>query len=192
MSNEDVPRQGLKKVVLKVGDLADSKVDAIVNAGNTWLRLGSGVSGAIGKKGGASIQQELDRLRGLRLESSIPQGEVVLTPGGSLHARHVIHAAVLGPNPVTDEVIVACLHSSVQCAERLECRSMAFPAIGTGSGMFPIDRCASLMADVLPLLLENSVCLAGIMIVLYKAEDLGVFESVFQEKQMRYRVLGRA
>lgn len=52
-----------KNIVLKMGDITDSVVDAIVNAGNTWLKLGSGVSGAINQKGGLRIQQELDAIR---------------------------------------------------------------------------------------------------------------------------------
>ena len=71
------------------GDITDLEVDAIVNPANEELQLGSGVAGAIREKGGPSIQEECDRI------GSTPVGSAVLTNGGDLLAKHVIHA--VGP-----------------------------------------------------------------------------------------------
>ena len=66
-----------KTIFLKLGDLTDSRVDAIVNAGNTWLKLGGGVSGAIRENGGSSIQEELDRIKNQNPDGRIAQMPLV-------------------------------------------------------------------------------------------------------------------
>ncbi|MGH7891281.1 MAG: macro domain-containing protein, partial [Thermodesulfobacteriota bacterium] len=76
-----------RRIVVVLGDITDMEVDAIVNAANTDLVLGSGVAGSIRRKGGPSVQAECDRL------GPIPLGEAAITGGGALHARYVNHAA---------------------------------------------------------------------------------------------------
>ena len=75
------------RIVLLEGDITEQAVDAIVNAANSQLRLGSGVAGAIREKGGPSIQAECDRI------GPIAVGAAALTGAGELAARYVIHAA---------------------------------------------------------------------------------------------------
>src|SRR5580658_2749219 len=80
-------KQWWAKITMRQGDLTDAEVDAIVNAANNDLMLGAGVAGAIRRKGGPAIQQECDRIGPIAL------GEAVVTTGGNLKAKFVIHAA---------------------------------------------------------------------------------------------------
>src|SRR5262245_22565116 len=87
----------MMRIRIEEGDLSEAQVDAIVNAANTQLVLGSGVAGAIRARGGPSIQAECDQIGPIAL------GEVALTGAGSLAARHVIHAAAMEPGGAVSE-----------------------------------------------------------------------------------------
>ncbi len=128
------------KIIIRQGDLTDSDADAIVNAANNELMLGGGVAGAIRRKGGPSIQAECDKI------GPIPLGEAVVTGGGNLRARHVIHAASMRLGEATTEQnLRASTRNSLARARELKLRSIAFPAIGTGIAGFPLKRCAEVM-----------------------------------------------
>lgn len=125
---------------LTEGDITDLDVDAIVNAANQYLQLGSGVAGAIRTRGGPSIQQECDQI------GRCPVGGAVITGGGNLKARHVIHA--VGPHGGdvdADEKIVSVTRASLALADEQHLCSIAFPAISTGVFGYPIDKCARFM-----------------------------------------------
>ena len=134
----------LSEVKIKVlqGDITESEVDAIVNAANNHLWMGAGVAGAIKVKGGKEIEEEAMK------KGPVPVGEAVVTSGGKLKAKYVIHAAVMGQNLTTnEEYIKNATRNSLKRAEELKIKSIAFPAFGTGVGGFPTDRCAQLMLD---------------------------------------------
>ena len=121
-------------------DLTEMAVDAIVNAANSALLLGGGVAGAILRKGGASIQAECDKLGGT------PVGTAVLTSGGKLKAKYIIHA--VGPmlgEAEEDSKLRNATRNSLQLADRHQLASIAFPALSTGIFGFPMERCAHLM-----------------------------------------------
>jgi O-acetyl-ADP-ribose deacetylase (regulator of RNase III) len=131
------------KVKILKGDITDMDVDAVVNAANTDLLLGSGVAGAIRKKGGDSIQRECNRI------GSISLGESVVTGAGNLRSRFVIHAAGMHiGGSVTEESLRAATKNSLLRANEKGIKTIAFPAIGTGIGGFPVSRCAEAMIDV--------------------------------------------
>lgn len=110
-------------------DITQLSLDAIVNAANNHLWMRAGVAGAIKRKGGASIEEEAIT------KGPIPVGEAVVTGAGSLKARYVIHAAVMGQDLVTDEEKVrAATRNALRRAEELCLKSVAFPALGTGVG----------------------------------------------------------
>jgi O-acetyl-ADP-ribose deacetylase (regulator of RNase III) len=122
------------------GDITEQDVDAIVNAANQHLQLGSGVAGAIRRKGGPAIQQECDRIGGC------PVGGAVITGGGRLKARFVIHAVgPLGSDPQADHLLESATRASLHVAAENDLSSVAFPAISTGVFGFPINRCAAIM-----------------------------------------------
>lgn len=127
-------------LTLVEGDITDQTTDAIVNAANQHLQLGSGVAGAVRTKGGPSIQRECDEI------GHCPVGGAVITTGGNLKAPYVIHAVgPFGSDPDADAKLASATQSSLQVAEENGLKSIAFPAISSGVFSFPIDRCAQVM-----------------------------------------------
>jgi O-acetyl-ADP-ribose deacetylase (regulator of RNase III) len=125
------------------GDIAMRQVDAVVNAANNALWMGSGVAGAIKAKGGVEIERAAMAL------GPIEPGQSVLTHGGRLPARHVIHAAAMGQDLRTDaRLIEAATRSALTLAGAHDFHSIAFPALGTGVGGFPVVQCARVMLRV--------------------------------------------
>ena len=143
------------------GDITDLEVDAIVNAANEDLQLGSGVAGAILKKGGASIQEECDRI------GHTPTGTAVLTGGGDLKALHVIHA--VGPRQgegEEDRKLQSAVRSSLALADRHGLKSIALPAIATGNFGFPLDRCARILLTEVYRYLQGGTKIERVVVVL--------------------------
>jgi O-acetyl-ADP-ribose deacetylase len=131
---------GRLQLTAVLGDITEQATDAIVNAANNHLWMGSGVAGAIKAKGGEEIEREAMKL------GPIEPGQAVTTSAGSLKARYCIHAAAMGQDLATSpELITKATRSSLAEAARLGLDSVAFPALGTGVGGFPADACARLM-----------------------------------------------
>jgi O-acetyl-ADP-ribose deacetylase (regulator of RNase III) len=127
------------------GDISTFEGDAVVNAANNHLRLGSGVAGALARRGGGAIQEECDEI--LRKDGPIKVGEAAITGAGKLRARFVIHAAAMGDVPVTPESIRNATRSALELAEEHGVRSIAFPILGTGVGGFPFSEAARVMVE---------------------------------------------
>jgi len=122
------------------GDISAETTDAVVNAANNHFWMGAGVAGALKSRGGAGIEAEA------MAQGPVEPGESVITSGGRLSARHVIHAAVMGQDLVTSaDIIDRATRSALALADRRALESISFPAFGTGVGGFPLDTCASLM-----------------------------------------------
>jgi O-acetyl-ADP-ribose deacetylase (regulator of RNase III) len=124
------------------GDIAALRVDAIANAANDALWMGSGVAGAIKRAGGEEIEREAVA------KGPIEVGEAVATGAGRLQARWVIHGAVMGQDLRTDaELVRRTTESCLRVADELGARSLALPAFGTGVGGFPLGECARIMVE---------------------------------------------
>jgi len=122
------------------GDISSQDTDAIVNAANNHFWMGAGVAGAIKRRGGPEIEAEAMR------QGPVEPGECVITSGGRLEAKHVIHAAVMGQDLRTSAAIIArATTSALALAEEKGLASIAFPAFGTGVGGFPLEECARIM-----------------------------------------------
>ena len=126
-------------IELMKGDITALDVDAIVNAANEHLQLGTGVAGAIRRRGGPAIQAECDRI------GHCPVGGAVVTGGGDLPARWVIHA--VGPvwqggGAGEEALLASAVRSALERAEEIGARSVALPAISTGVFGFPLERAA--------------------------------------------------
>jgi O-acetyl-ADP-ribose deacetylase (regulator of RNase III) len=122
------------------GDIAAETTDAIVNAANNHFWMGSGVAGAIKARGGQDIERDA------MAQGPVEPGECVITTGGRLSARHVIHAAVMGQDLRTSASIIAkATANALTLADERKLESVALPAFGTGVGGFPVDECARLM-----------------------------------------------
>ena len=153
------------KVVLTEGDISAQKVDAVVNAANDHLWMGSGVAGALKRRGGDSIEREAVA------KGPLDKGCSMSTGAGNLPARYVIHAVVMGQDLVTDTgIIVKATRTAVLLAEALELRTVALPALGTGVGGVSLSDCANALKQSL-LQLEHVLSnVEEVRIVLYGRE----------------------
>lgn len=162
---------GSHTVLVITGDITQMEVDGIVNASNTDLVLGSGVAGAVRTRGGPTIQVECDRI------GPIPLGEAAVTGAGELTARYVIHAAGMRlGGSVSEQSLKETTRSSLLRADELRIKSLAFPAIGTGVGGFPLKRCAEIMVDTVIDHFEKGVgSLEKVYFVLYNNDVYSIF-----------------
>ncbi len=169
-------RVGRGCVVLRQGDITESDVDAVVNAANNHLWMGAGVAGAIKRKGGQAIEDEAVSKGPIRV------GDAVITDGGKLPARHVIHAAGMGTDLRTSsELVEACTRASLEVAEENSLGSIAFPAIGTGVGGLDVNTVASGMLKVCSAHLQASAStLTRIEFVLFSDADLAAFQDALE------------
>jgi O-acetyl-ADP-ribose deacetylase len=122
-------------------DIASLDVDAVTNAANDHLWMGAGVAGALKKTGGDEIEREA------MSKGPIAVGDAVVTGGGRLKARHVIHAAVMRqfvPRSNAEDVARAT-RSALARAEEIGARTLALPALGTGVGGLAREDCARVM-----------------------------------------------
>jgi O-acetyl-ADP-ribose deacetylase (regulator of RNase III) len=164
------------KVILTEGDITDIEVDAIVNAANNQLILGSGVAGAIKEKGGPSIQEECNRLGGTYV------GGAVMTGAGNLKAKKVIHAVgpKMGEGEEESKLRNATMNSLL-LAEEHHLESIAFPAISTGVFGFPVDRCAEIMLTVTVEYLKRPSKITKVIFCLWGEDDYNVFKEVMDQ-----------
>jgi O-acetyl-ADP-ribose deacetylase (regulator of RNase III) len=115
------------------GDITRVKADALVNAANNHLWMGGGVAGALKREGGPEVEAEA------LAKGPIPVGEAAVTTAGRLPARYVIHAAVMGQDLRTDaDKIQRATRNSLLRADEIGIKTVAFPALGTGVGGFPL------------------------------------------------------
>ncbi len=157
---------------LTEGDITEMQTDAIVNAANAQLVLGGGVAGAIRKKGGPKIQKECDKIGGTFV------GGAVITTGGNLKAKYVIHA--VGPRMGEgneDEKLKNATLNSLKAADENNLKSITFPAISTGIFGFPIQRCADIMLKTAIDYLKGQTNLQRVVFCLFGKESYKVFES---------------
>ena len=152
------------------GDITEMETDAIVNAANDRLILGGGVAGAIRRKGGPQIQADCDRIGGTFV------GGAVITTGGKLKARHVIHA--VGPRMSEgdeDDKLRNATLNSLKVADENRLKSITFPAISTGIFGFPIQRCAEIMLTTAIEYLRGQTGLERVVFCLYGQDSYDVF-----------------
>jgi O-acetyl-ADP-ribose deacetylase len=125
----------LARIELWNGDICDLEVDAIVNAANLSLWMSTGVGGAIKRAGGDAIEFAAVR------QAPVQIGESIVTPAGTLAARYVIHAVSLDRDRRTNGTIIdSAVRSALARARELGVSSIAFPALGTGVGGFPLEE----------------------------------------------------
>jgi len=160
------------------GDITDETTDAVVNAANNNLWMGGGVAGAIKRKGGDEIEREA------MSKGPIEVGEAILTMGGKLKTKYVIHAAVMGQDLHTDaEKIKKATQNALIIAEKNKISSLSFPALGTGVGGFSVFYCAKIMITEAINFLMNSKNLRTIRFVLF---DKQTFEAFEQELKLQF------
>jgi O-acetyl-ADP-ribose deacetylase (regulator of RNase III) len=159
------------KIRLEQGDITELSTDVIVNAANSGLIMGGGVAGAIRRKGGPTIQEECNKIGGTFV------GGAVITTGGNLKAKHVIHA--VGPRAGEgneDEKLKNATLNSLKLMDKHNLKSIAFPAISTGIFGFPIERCAKIMISTTKDYLSGTSQIKEVVFCLYSNPDFSVFE----------------
>jgi O-acetyl-ADP-ribose deacetylase (regulator of RNase III) len=164
------------KLSLMQGDIADLAVDVIVNAANAQLILGSGVAGSIKEKGGPTIQEECNRIGGTYV------GGAVLTSGGDLKAKNVIHA--VGPKMGEGEEEIKLRNAtmnSLLLAEEHDLYSIAFPAISTGIYGYSVDKCAKIMLTVTTEFIRRPGKLKEVIFCLWTKENYHIFKKTLED-----------
>lgn len=153
------------------GDITDLSTEVIVNAANAELIMGGGVAGAIRKKGGPKIQEECNKIGGSFV------GGAVITTGGNLKAKWVIHA--VGPRMGEgneDEKLKNATLNSLKLMDKYKLKTIAFPAISTGIFGYPIDKCAKIMIITVEDYLRENTQIKEVVFCLYNASDFEVFD----------------
>ena len=169
-----------EKIVLEQGDLTEMDVDAVVNAANNDLKLGGGLAGVIRRKAGDAIQRECNEI------GTIPVGGAAITSAGKLKARHIIHAASMQLGGLTTgHALRASTAHSLRIAAEKGLRTIAFPAIGTGIGGFPLSECAAIMLKEAAEHLKKPTSLEKIYFVLFDQTAFSAFEKSLREMKER-------
>jgi O-acetyl-ADP-ribose deacetylase (regulator of RNase III) len=169
----------VKVVELVQGDITELAVDAIVNAANNHLWMGGGVAGAIKRRGGAEIEREAVS------KGPIPVGSAVATGAGRLQARYVIHAAVMGQDLATDaEKIRQATRSALALSTELGAKSVAFPALGTGVGGFPLGQAAAIMLDEIISHLQEHATPERVVLCLFGEQAYSAFAAELKQRTL--------
>ena len=151
------------------GDICDLEVDAIVNPANPSLWMSTGVSGAIKRAGGDAIEFAAVR------QAPVAIGSAVVTTAGNLAARAVIHAVSLDRDRRTSsETIEAAVRSSFARAREIGATSVAFPALGTGVGGFPLEEAARIMVTTVR---DEVMCSPDIAHVIFALRGAGAYDA---------------
>jgi O-acetyl-ADP-ribose deacetylase (regulator of RNase III) len=167
-----------RRVVVRVGDITAEKVDAIVNAANASLLGGGGVDGAIHRAGGPAILEQCRAIRRTQFPSGLPTGEAVITTGGNLPARHVIHT--VGPiygthNGQEAELLAACYKNSLRVGLENCLTSVAFPAISTGIFGYPKPEAAEVASKAIEEFLRDDIIVKEVRLVFFQLSDMLTF-----------------
>ena len=151
-----------ERVKIMLGDIAECETEAVVNAANNELWMGSGVAGALKRAGGVSIEQEAVA------QGPIAVGDAVLTGAGKLKALYVIHAAAMAPGrSATAEGVHAATLSALKLAAERGIESISFPALGSGVGGLSLHDCAAAMLSAAQEHCASSVLPSEIRYVLF-------------------------
>ncbi len=161
------------------GDITDVEADAIVNAANSTLLGGGGVDGAIHRRGGPKILEECKQLRAKEWPDGLPTGNAVITTGGDLKAKHVIHT--VGPiwhGGFHDEakLLRTAYRNSLKLAVANNLKSVAFPSISTGSYRYPTEEAAVVALGAIKDFLEKEDRLEKVIMVLFSQTDYDIYQ----------------
>lgn len=160
------------------GDITDVDADAIVNAANSTLLGGGGVDGAIHRKGGPKILEECKRIRETEWPDGLPTGKAVITSGGNLKAKHVIHTVGpiwLGGFHVEAELLKQAYRNTLKLAVSKGIKTVAFPSISTGAYGYPIEEASRIAIRTVKTFLEKEDRLDKVTFVLFSDRDYEVY-----------------
>ncbi len=174
------------KLILKIGDITESDTEAIVNAANSTLMGGLGVDGAIHSKGGPRILEECKEIRKTKYPLGLPTGETVITSGGNLKAKYVIHT--VGPicnGKMTEDqknLLKNAYINSLKLASKNNIKSIAFPSISTGAYRCDIKEASKVaLQAIIEFLKENPNRFDVIEFILFKKEFYDIYKESLEE-----------
>jgi O-acetyl-ADP-ribose deacetylase len=177
---------GNTKLSIVRGDITEQDTDAIVNAANSSLMGGGGVDGAIHRKGGPTILEECEQIRKTQWKDGLPIGEAVITSGGKLKARFVIHTVgpVWNGEDKVAKLLTNCYVNCLKLANSRRLNSIAFPAISTGAFGYPIQRAGALALKAAKDFFRNhsDTTLREVVFVLYTSADFEVYKQLFKSR----------
>ena len=164
------------------GDITRERVDAIANAANEGLMGGGGVDGAIHRAGGPAIMAECSAIRAK--QGGCPTGQAVITTGGNLPAKYVIHT--VGPiwrggNAGEPELLASCYRESLRLAVEHGIKTIAFPSISTGVYGYPVDQAAGIALNEVKQFLEAYDGLDDVRFVLFDDVTYGAYENALAD-----------
>ena len=170
------------KISLIQGDITRQATDAIVNAANSGLMGGGGVDGAIHRAGGPAITEECRKIR--EQIGRLPTGKAVITTGGRLKARYVIHT--VGPvwhggDRSEPELLASAYRESLKLAVEKGLKSVSFPAISTGAYGYPIKPAAKIALETAIDFVKQNKSLDEVAFVLFDSYSYQVYAEVLRE-----------
>jgi len=174
----------IKNSVLRLvqGDITKQSTDAIVNAANSGLMGGGGVDGAIHNAGGPAILEECKKI--VAEIGRLPAGQAVITTGGKLPARYVIHT--VGPiwnggSANEAKVLASAYKESLTLAVKHNLSSIAFPSISTGAYRFPLDEAARIALTTVTDFLKQGTSLKEVTFVLFEQRTFSAYSQALKE-----------
>ena len=171
------------KLSIIQGDITKQATDAIVNAANSSLMGGGGVDGAIHRAGGAAILEECKQI--VAKQGRLPTGKAVITTGGNLQAKYVIHT--VGPiwhggNKNEAELIKNAYYECLKLATENKLASISFPSISTGAYGYPVDEASRIaVSTVVSFLKEQATSLEEVVFVLFDSPTYESYSSALHE-----------
>ena len=166
------------RVLLVIGDITRQDATAIVNAANSTLLGGGGVDGAIHDAGGPEILKECQEIRRTVYPQGLPTGQAVITTGGNLPAKYVIHTVgpIYGRDPEREaELLAACYQNSLLLARQHGVTSIAFPSISTGAFGYPKTEAAKVASAAIRDFLGEDSPIQLVRLVSFQQRDARVF-----------------
>ncbi|MEP7319726.1 MAG: O-acetyl-ADP-ribose deacetylase [Panacibacter sp.] len=168
-------------IKLVQGDIIKMQVDAVVNAANTSLLGGGGVDGAIHKAGGPKVLEECIAIR--NKQGGCKTGEAVITTGGNLAAKYIIHT--VGPvwnggNSNETQLLASAYRNSLLLAIKYSIRTIAFPNISTGIYHFPKQKAAMIAFNTAMEFLKEDIRFTEINFVCFDEENYIIYESLME------------
>jgi O-acetyl-ADP-ribose deacetylase (regulator of RNase III) len=177
---------GNTKLILTIGDITESETESIVNAANSTCMGGAGVDGAIHSKGGPQILQECIKIRKTLYPDGLPPGEALITTGGNLKAKYVIHT--VGPicnGPMTQhqkQILKNAYQNSLKLALEKNIKSISFPSISTGAYRCDVKEASKIaLKAVIDFLKQNPNKLDLVAFVLFTREIYNVYKTSLEE-----------
>ena len=174
----------VNKTVLSLvqGDITQQDTDAIVNAANSSLMGGGGVDGAIHRAGGSAILKECKEI--VSRQGRLPAGQAVITTGGNLKAKYVIHT--VGPvwhggNRGEPETLSSAYRESLKVAVENNLKSVAFPSISTGIYSYPTEKAAHIALHAVIEFLHTDTSLREVTFVLFDSGTYTTYQRALDE-----------